>query len=132
MEGTILETLFLPWWRGILSFLALGVGLGIPIVACKININFDVNAWSKTRQERKDKDRHLKLVEKCKRHLWEMNTPGPYSRCIRCLGVILTAELALAEQIGPPTPTIVNRNNVTFRPEVGTLLAADAFGRDKQ
>ena len=47
MEGEFLETLFLPWWKGLVYIFA----LTLSIAAIRVTVKFDLNAWLKRRDE---------------------------------------------------------------------------------
>ena len=101
MESTILESLFLPWWKGLLYILALTVSA----VTIRLTINFDLNEFLKRRRQIQLTNAMGKLADKC-RHAWTLYPDGPYSHCALCQAWIATSFLLAMQEHADVKPVI--------------------------
>lgn len=97
METSVLETILIPWWKFPIYIATATIG----IIAIRISIKFDVNAWLKMRKESKELNDRKKASIKC-RHIWTLYTDSPYSRCDKCLVLISTSILFTARAYHDP------------------------------
>lgn len=101
METSITEALVLPWWKPAVYIVITTLG----IIAIRISVKFDVNAWMKDRKEAQRLKARQKASSKCQ-HIWTLYPSSPYSRCDKCLTLISTSILLSASAYLETKPVI--------------------------
>ena len=79
----------LTWETGGAVFL-----IASAISILKVAVKFDLNRWLELRTERRMLDAQIERASKCK-HLWELYSDSPYSRCAGCDALVATSLLNL-------------------------------------
>ena len=95
MDSTLVEALLLPWWKVPVYICT----ITLSVVAVRISIKFDLNAWLKRRRHSQLLSKIGKRSEQC-RHGWNLYTNAPYSQCASCQAWIATSVLLAARAIG--------------------------------
>ena len=90
METSIIEEIFLPWWRGVVYLLA----IALTVVGIRLIITFDLNRWLEQRRADKDFKESVKESLNC-RHVWTYYPSSLYSSCTNCPAFIDTSILAV-------------------------------------
>ena len=90
MENTILEALFLPWWK-ILAYIG---AAALAVIAIRITVKFNANTWLENRQSANAIKESRKRAAVC-RHVWTLYTHSQYSVCNQCEALIATSTLLL-------------------------------------
>ena len=127
MEPSLVETIFLPWWRSLVYFFSLVVGM----VAIKIVINFDLNAFLRECKEEKYFEDRLKASQECG-HVWTLYVNSPYSRCDRCLSLISTSVLNLMKAVDGPRPFISGYISLLMTPGAKEVYVEDYIGNRRE
>ena len=90
METTILEALFLPWWK-ILAYIG---ATALAAIVIRITVKFNANTWLESRRNTKSINEWRKRAEAC-RHVWTLYPQSHYSVCNKCEALIATSTLSL-------------------------------------
>ena len=90
METTILEALFLPWWK-ILAYIG---ATALAAIAIRITVKFDANTWLENKRSANAIKESRKRATVC-RHVWTLYTHSQYSVCNQCEALIATSTLLL-------------------------------------
>ena len=126
MDGNFLETLFLPWWKGLVYIFA----LTLSVVAIRVTIRFDLNAWLKRRDSAKRFAAIMKHAKTC-RHAWTLYPSSPFSPCAKCQAWISTSILVVARQFGEVKPIILaERPRVVANPQKGEVFTDSYIGAE--
>ncbi len=115
MEPSVVETIFLPWWKSAVYIFTVFFGLVAAVIAIRITINFDLNAFLKDKKEERHLRDRLKNSEKCG-HVWTLYYSSPFSRCDKCLCLISTSVLLLMRNGPEPRPLISGYSNLLMTP----------------
>ena len=126
MEPSIVEAIFLPWWRSLVYLFALVIGT----IAIRITVNFDLNTYLQERKEEKYDQARLKAIEECG-HVWTLYWNSPYSRCDRCLCLISTSvlNLMLSESVSGPRPFISGHSSLLMTPGAKEVVVGNYVGK---
>ena len=127
MESEFLEALFLPWWKGLVYIFA----LTLSVVAIRVTIKLDLNAWLKRRDVAKRLATMKKLAETC-RHAWTLYPSSPFSRCTLCQAWISTSILLVAREIMDEGPIILaEQQGVVATPQEGHIVVDSYMGMER-
>ena len=127
METSVLEIILIPWWKFPIYIATATIG----IIAIRISIKFDVNAWLKVRKESKELNDREKASIKCL-HIWTLYTDSPHSRCDKCLVLISTSILFFARAYLDPKPVISGQIiGMMIKPGQNELQTSNYIGASK-
>lgn len=125
MESSIVEAIFLPWWKSLVYLFSLVIGT----IAIRITVNFDLNTYLQERKEEKYYQARLKASEECG-HVWTLYLNSPYYRCDRCLCLISTSVLNLmsSESVSGPRPLISGYSSLLMTPGAKEVIVENYVG----
>ena len=127
MESSIVEAIFLPWWRILVYF----VGLVFAGITVRLSLKLDLNAAIESWQAYKRTKERLKDCKRCA-HRWTLNRSSPYSRCNNCLALIATTTLLTARQLADIKPVILGEAIAILEtPQANDIITSDYIGRRK-
>ena len=106
MDCSLLDALFVPWWKPVLFIPATALSLALSVVAVRFTISFDLNAWLRKREESRFNAEALKRAEQCM-HAWTLYPSSPYSQCASCQAWIPTSILVAARALSDIKPIIL-------------------------
>ena len=110
----------------VVTVLAIVVG----IIAVRVTIRFDLNAWLRDRREAKILKSKMKLAKQCD-HMWTLYHASPYSRCNLCLAYIATTTLLVFQD--DPRVSIAGESwNHMFRTVAGGVIAQSPAGHRRK
>ena len=124
METSIAEAVLLPWWKPVVYIVVATLG----IIAIRISVKFDVNAWLKDRKEAKELKDREKASRKCQ-HIWTLYPNNPYSRCDNCLILISTSILLFARAYSETKPVISGElHGIMMKPGRNEMVTSNYVG----
>ena len=122
MENTILEGIFLPWWKGLLYIIV----LTLSIITVRFSIKFDLNEWLKIRRESKLLAQIYKRAGQCS-HGWTLYPDSPFSRCVRCQAWIASSILTAALAYNAVKPIILSTHPGIVVSGQGEMVIVDNY-----
>ena len=123
VDASLLEGLFLPWWKIVAYVIVLAV------LIMSIRVKFDVNKWLSFRSDQKLAKQRRKAAVRCV-HAWTLYPDSQYSLCNRCAALIATATLNRVQDV-----VGVNIEGVRCRMEVrarrGHIVVTNPIGKGR-
>ena len=124
MENSVVESLFLPWWKIPIYIVLASLGT----IAIRISFKFDINVWLKARKEAKELRDSRKASRECA-HIWTLYPDGPYSRCDKCLVLISTSILISACAYLDSKPVVSGQMaRILMKPGRNEIVTSDYIG----